>query len=147
MPYNSKNFKIMFVDVLKRCGKFLTRLVINLSTVDSEILNLLKKKCPNLQDIDIIFRQDLKNKKDVETLKPIFDKVNCFNCLIGKEIRDKDLKCLFSRNNKLVCFRIYLHYKETCTYFESLPHETIRELQIWSIGTSFDRICDVSLIF
>ena len=140
-----ENSKIMFEGVLKRCGRFLTHLVLDTLEVYSDIVNLVRRECPRLQDIDIINRQSFHN---VEILKSIFNKVQKFSCIIVYQDAEGTLKDLLSTNNKLEHLELYFPIEIfSFNFLEVLPQETIKELIIESLNISFNRICRVSLNF
>ena len=126
------DFKIMLESALKRCGRFLMHLVfdVGIYKVDNDILNLVRRECPNLQDIELTNHQSY-NPNDVQAVKSVFDKVKKFKCSFEDEVTVGDLEDLFSVNEKLECLCIRLinssDHSNTC-----IP---------------FDKICHVSLIF
>ena len=137
-----------FESVLKRCGRFLTHLVLDNYYINDDDVDLIRRECPNLKYIDISEQQNFANKRDIANIKPIFDKVRRISCIIEKGVTDGNLSNLFSTNDKLEYLEISIWKKfRSFTFLDALSHETIRELKIESENVSFDRICQVSLAF
>ena len=140
------NFTTCFKRVLKRCGRFLTHLVFETCKVNNDIVNLVRRECPNLQDID--FSNDsITNKNYIQDIKSIFDKAKKCIFAFDFKVTDEDLKTLFSLNDKLEYLDIYfIEDSHSFTFLNELPHETIRELIIFS-DISLNRIIQVSLMY
>ena len=58
IPY--VDFLVMFKCVIRRCDRYLTHLAFNTFEMGTDIINLVKEECSNLQDIDILNFQHLK---------------------------------------------------------------------------------------
>ena len=97
----NNDFKRIFGSILKRCGPFLRHLIFEYREVDSAIVDLVRRECPHLQDIDITSHCYIRDKESVEMIKPIFCKIKKLNCWIWNEVMDGDLEELFSVNDKL----------------------------------------------
>ena len=139
---------IYFEKLLKKCGRFLTHLVLdNCAMVKSNIVNLLIRECPNLQDINFNDHDihDDNINYFIEDIKPVFHKVKNFHCGFDYKVTDEDLKKLFSINDKLEYLNLRLTEDiYTFTFLDALPNETIRELIVNS-DIPLHRIVYVSL--
>ena len=153
---NDKNFKTIFSNILDRCGNFLTHLEIlsadspyDYVKVDLPISNIIVAKCPNIQDIDIEYSilADYVRSEEVETIKPIFDKVKKFRCSFRNIIDKKCVEDLFSLNNKMESLDISFREGTDVTVLNALPYKTMRELTIgfYSYDIPFYQIFQVSL--
>ena len=141
--FNEKHFE----SVLKRCGRFLKNLDFDNCKVNKNIVDLIRRECPNLKNIDFDDCYQIYKKNDIEDIKPIFNKVKKFNAEFQCKVTDKDLKNLFSTNDKLeylnlnFCRKVY-----TSTFLDALPYETLKELIIYSY-IPLNRIFQVSITF
>ena len=142
------NLEIRFESLLEKCGRFLTHFVFYDYEVNEHSIYLVTSECPNLQVIDIMKHQLLLNAEDLQIVKLIFDKVRIFHCFI-ENVKDQDLKDLFSKNHKLEYLKIYLagRINPNCLFLNALPCETMRVLIIDSQDVPFHRICEVSHVF
>ena len=139
---------MMFQSLLKKCGRFLSKLVVNRAegdNVDNEILHTIRRECPNIQEIDIGLHE-IRGKNDIETIKPIFSKLKKFYLSIDKrDIFDEDLIELFKLNKNIEVLDLFLNKRLTIDILYALPCETIRELLLSRLQTCpLHIICNVS---
>ena len=136
---NNDNLNIIFKNVLKRCGRFLAHLQVDIpyqSKWDSEIVDMILKECTNLKDVDIGY-QTFISQDDIEVIKPIFDKVTKLYCSIDEsDIKDEDLEGLFTINKKLEHFEMITNEKVTSNVLNVLPCDTIRNLALHTFKSS-----------
>ena len=135
----------MFEDVLKRCGRFLTKIDFDYrNEVNDANVNTIRRECPNLQDIDLNC-QSFWSRNEIETVIPVFNKVKKFNCRFLYAVSNKDLKELFLLNDGLESLDIYFRMGIQFSIFDFLPNETIKELLI-NYEKNVHRICKVSTV-
>ena len=135
----------MFLSILKRCGRYLTELILIYGhMLDEELVNMITKYCPQIQYIDLKDYYTF-NKADIETVKPIFNLFRTFNCSL-RGMSNKESKKLFSLNKKLECLEINCNEALNGSFLFSLSRETMKELVLTtSQSIPFDRICHVSI--
>ena len=117
-------FKVSFEKVLRRCGRFLTKLVIEVFKVrvDREIIDTLIKECYNLKYLDMRLQS------------------------FAYDVNDEDLIDLFTPMQKLEHLAIKISDRVNTTFLYVLPCENIKELILLKpISVPFYKICHVSI--
>ena len=145
-------FISVFECVLEKCGQFVTH--INLEEYDEdgfneEFVNIITKKCPNLQDIDVGY-QNFYDERKIDVLMPIVDKLKRLDCNFddGDDTNDEDLGNLLLLNEKLEFFSISSNEVLNGTFLDAIRGDSIKELIISHGGNiSFHLICRVSTRF
>ena len=144
-------YKMIFESLLKRCGRYLTKLIVDSYSdsqkcikVDNHIVNMIRRYCLYLQEINIGFRS-FESKDEVETIKPIFNKMKKIECIFWYNVSNEELKEFFSLNSQLEYLSIYLEMTMLdMDFFDTLP-QTITKLTIRMRNVPLHRICHVSL--
>ena len=142
---NDSKDKSYFENYLKENGKSLQSLrLTEYGQWDEEILDLVLKECPNLQEVEIGYQY--LTKKSIEALKPVFDKIRKLQCSILKDdVDDEDLKNLFLKNEILEHLTIMTNRIVKGTFLDSLPRETMKELVVnYKRPAVVDNVCRVS---
>ena len=120
----------MFEKIVKRCGRFLTRLSLKFSTMDfnhkESILSIIANECTNLQYIDL--GDYWLTKKIIKLFQPNFHKVEIFKCDTD-DLDDKDLNELFLKNSKLQHLKI-VTVDSDGSFLDSLSKETLTYLEL-----------------
>ena len=136
--------------VLEKCGLFVTNIDFDQcydSTINKELVDIITRKCPNLQEIDVGFQNfEINNRIDV--LMPIFDKLKRFDCAFDeydKATNDKDLGNLLLLNEKLEFFSISSNNILNGNFLNAIRGESMKELIItFGRNIPFHTICRVS---
>ena len=142
------NFEIMFENVMKRCGRFLTKIAFEHdSHVNDANVSTMTMECPKLQDIDLnwcVFR----SRNEIDTIIPVFKKVKKFDCNFWYAVSNEDLKELFLLNDSLECLKLDFDEEINFSIFDFLPNETIKELAInCANGFEFRETFNVSISY
>ena len=119
-------FKVSFEKVLRRCGRFLTKLVIHVCKVrmDRKIIDMLIQECRNLRYLDICFQS------------------------FSYDVNDEDLIDLLSPMQKLEHLAIKISDRLNTTFLYILPCESIKELRLHQpISVPFYKVCHVSMSY
>ena len=147
----------MLDSVLEKCGQFVTHIDLeefeDSAAVNEEFVNIITKKCPNLQEIDDGCQCFCVGEIKIDILMPIVDKLKRITCDFDKdneinEINDEDLGKLLLLNKKLESFDLFSNEILNGTFFDAMCGDSIKELYI-SIAKEipFQTICRVSKFF
>ena len=141
-----ENEKKIFEYVLKKCGKFLTRLnLCEFNQIEDDInISIIANECPNLIDIDLGHC----SKKSIELIKPIFHNVEEFRIFV-KDVDDADLEKLLMLNKKLKTIRICIRIPTIILrsehrsnirgrFLQALPKTASVHLSVDSLEDTFD---------
>ena len=136
--------------VLKKCGQFVTHVDLGQcydNTIIENFANIISKKCPNLQEVNI-GRQLFDDERKIDVLMPIFDKIKRLDCSFiddDYETNDEDLGKLLSLNQKLEFFSISVNEVLNGTFLDAIRGESMKELRItFARDIPFRTICRVS---
>ena len=140
---------IMFQNVLKRCGRFLTQLHLwGLDDHDKRIITTVAQECQNLRVIDLAYHRV--SRECIQTISTIFSNVKKFKLYyLQDDVNDEDLAYLFSLNKVLehLTIRFSEYHVVKGNFLDTLSCDTIKELNLSGVGSiSFDIICCVSMI-
>ena len=151
-----KDFDIefdMLKSILKRCGKFLTKIDFsNTYQWDERIYKIIGEECgKNLQFLDV--RVVELRKECIATLQTCFSNIEVFKCRIywDDTITDEDLSTLFHSNKKLRHLTIEINGRKYSKikgdFLKALPIETMTGLHIIHPGSiSMEKIFSVRRI-
>ena len=117
-------FKVSFGEVLRRCGRFLRKLVIEVYNIrmDRQIIDMLIQECHNLRYLDMGYQS------------------------LADDINDEDLIDLFTPMQKLEYLAIKTGDRVFGIFLYVLPCEHIKELRLLKPSfLSFSPFCYVSI--
>ena len=135
---------IAFAIVLKRCGRFLTKIDLtgfeyfdkrhrqNINCIQSQSIAIAKniaKQCPNLQYVHL--GQLYLTKKSLKSMKPRIKNVESLEIHVSGNVKDEDLSKLFAKCKKLKDLRI--EESRSCSklngaFLNKLPQQTLIKL-------------------